>query len=210
MSMLLLSGCGRLTYFFWPFGRIETVPAEFDGLKNHSVAVVIFATENTQYEYPWAALNMSAMISSKLKGAVEGVTTIDPQKVSAYQRNNLHWTEMDKTKLGKALKADFVLYISLVEFSTSEKGYIDTLRGTIDGEIKIYDCSKREDDACVWTGDNIRVQFPPTPLVRTTRNEMGIRSEILRRFSDELVRKFYEYKIDKEELAKEKRDKENQ
>ena len=208
--MLLLGGCGRLSYFFWPFGRTETVPAEFDGLKNHSVAVVIFATENTQYEYPWAVLNMSAMISARLKETVEDVTVINPQKVSAYQRNNLRWTEMDKTKLGKAIKADFVLYISLVEFSTSEKGYIDTLRGTINGEIKIYDCSKREDDACVWTGENIRVQFPKTPVVRTTRNEMGIRSEILRRFSDELTKKFYKYKIDKEELDKEKRDKEDQ
>ena len=210
MLMLLTGGCGRLAYFFWPWGRTTTIPAEFDGLKDHSVAVVVFAGDNTQYEYPLAALNLSAMTSAMLQAKVEGLTTINPQKVNAYQRKNLHWMEMDKTALGKALKADFILYISLVEFSTSEKGYVDTLRGTINGEIKVYDCSKPEDDACVWTCENIRVQFPKTPTVRTARNEAGIRAEILRRFSEKLTKKFYKYKMDKEELDKEKREEEGQ
>ena len=200
MLMMLVGGCGRLSYFFWPWGRTTTIPAEFEGLKNHSVAVVIFAKENTQYEYPWAVMNLSAMTSAMISANVDGVTTISPQKVSAYQRKNLHWAEMDKTKLCKALKADYVLHISLVEFSTSEQGYLDTLRGTVNGEISIYDGSKREDDARIWTCENIRVKFPKAPIVRTPRNEAGIRAEILRKFSDELAKKFYTYKVDSEEL----------
>jgi hypothetical protein len=207
MLMLLVGGCGRLSYFLLPFGHTTTVPAEFEGLKDHSVAVVIFATPNTQYEYPWAVMNMSAMTSSQISQNVKGTTTVSPQIISAYQRKNLHWTEMDKTKLGKALKADYVLYISLVEFSTSEKGYLDTLRGTINAEISLYDSDKRENDARVWTCENIRVKFPKVPVVRTAANEAGISSEILRRFSDELAKKFYTYKIDTEEFDKNKRDK---
>jgi len=201
--MLLTGGCGEMLYFFWPFGRTKTIPAQFDGLKNRSVAVVVFAPESTQFEYTWAVLNLSAMTSARLRAGVKGVTTIDSQKINAYQRKNLHWAEMDRTALGKALKADFVLYISLVEFSTVEEGYVDLLRGRINGEIKVYDCSKSEDSACVWTCENIRVTFPKTATVRTARNEADIHSVIMAKFSEKLARKFYSYKINREDLNKE-------
>jgi len=198
--MLLTGGCGKFIYFFWPFGRTATIPAEFDGLKIRSVAVVVFAPESTQFEYPWAVLNLSAMTSARLRAGVKGLTTVDAQKINAYQRKNLHWAEMDRAALGKALKADFVLYISLVEFSTVEEGYVDLLRGTINGEIKVYDCSKKEDDACVWTCENIRVKFPKTATVRTAKNEADIHSIILVKFSEELAKKFYSYKVNREDL----------
>ena len=201
--MLLTSGCGTVMYFVWPFGRTVTIPAAFDGLKNRSVAVVVFARESTQFEYPWAVMNLSAVTSARLRAGVKGVTTVSAQKITAYQRKNLHWVEMDRTALGKALKADFVLYISLVEFSTVEEGYVDLLRGKINGEVKVYDCSKREADACVWTCDNIRVAFPKTATVRTAKNEADIRSVIMVKFSEKLAKKFYSYKVDREDLDKE-------
>ena len=201
--MLLTSGCGTVMYFIWPFGRTVTIPAEFDGLKNHSVAVVVFARESTQFEYPWAVMNLSAATSSRLRAGVRGVTTVAAQKITAYQCKNLHWVEMDRTALGKALDADFVLYISLVEFSTVEEGYVDLLRGKVNGEVKVYDCSKSEADACVWTCDNIRVAFPKTATVRTVKNEADIRSVILVKFSEKLAKKFYSYKVDREDLDKE-------
>lgn len=200
MLALMTGGCGKLIYFFWPFGRTATVPAEFDGLKNHSVAVVIFAKESTQFEYPWVVLNLSAMTSAKLKAQVQGVRIIAAQKVNAYQQKNRHWAEIDKTALGKALGADFILHVSLVEFSTVEEGYVDLLRGRVNGEIKVYDCSKPEDKAMVWTCDNIRTQFPKTATPRTSQNEAAIHSKILTKFSEELAKKFYSYKVNREDL----------
>lgn len=197
---LLNSGCGTFMYFFWPFGRTVTIPAEFDGLQDHTVAVVVFASESTQFEYPWVVLNLSAMTSSRLRAGVKNVTTVSPQKITAYQRKNLHWAEIDRTALGKALKADFVLYISLVEFSTVEEGYVDLLRGRVNGEVMVYDCSKEEDKACVWKGENIRIEFPKTATVRTPKNESDIHAVIMAKFSEQLAKKFYSYKVDREDL----------
>jgi hypothetical protein len=198
--LLPIGGCGKFIYFFWPFGRTVTIPAEFGGLRSSKVAVVIFAPESTQFEYPWASLNLSAMISSRLRAKVKRLTTVDSQKINAYQRKNLHWAEMDRTALGKSLEADFVLFVSLVEFSTVEEGYVDLLRGRVNGEIKVFDCSKPEQDAMVWTCPNIKVHFPKTPTVRTAKGEANIRSVILMKFSDELTKKFYSYKVNREDL----------
>ena len=82
---------------------------------------------------------------------------------------------------------------------------MDLLRGKINGEIKVYDCSKSEADACVWTCDNIRVAFPKTATVRTVKNEADIRSVIMAKFSEKLARKFYSYKVNREDLNKEDR-----
>jgi len=194
-----MSGCGRLLYFFGPWGRTKTVPAEYSGLRNRSAAVVIFTDEKTQYQYPWVSLNLATMISSKLSRNVRGLTVVDPQKVSAYQRENLRWAEMDRAALGKALDADFVVYVSLVEFSTVEAGYVDLIRGRVNGEAKLYDSSKPEDKACVWSSARgITAAYPKTPTVRTAGNEARVRSMILQLFSDKVARKFYSYKIDRD------------
>lgn len=196
----LTGGCGPMLYFFWPFGRTVTIPAEFDGLEDRTVALVVFAGEATQYEYPRAGLDISAMTSVMLGKNVDGVTTVDPMKVTAYQSKNRNWAEMDRTALGKALEADFVMLISLVEFTTVETGYVDLLRGRINAEVKIFDCSKPEQDAMVWTCLNIRIQFPETPTVRNARNEAEIRTVLMAKFSDELTKKFYSHTVDREDL----------
>jgi len=199
LLVLLMPGCGRFLSVFAP--RTKTVKAEFNGLKHHSVAVVIFTDETTQYQYPWVALNLSALISTRLSEKVRGIRVVDPQKVSAYQRENLRWVELDRTALGKALDADLVLYVSLVEFSTVEAGYVDLLRGRINGEVKLYDSSKPERDACIWFSDrNIRTMYPKTPTVRTGDNETHVRSVILGLFSEQVARNFYSYKIDRDAI----------
>ncbi|MBT3199655.1 MAG: hypothetical protein HN350_07040 [Phycisphaerales bacterium] len=191
MLIMLTSGCGTLMYFFFPAYQTITIEAEFDGLKNKTVAVVVFADENTLFSHATAPLLLSSEISIKLRKSVEGLTAINAQEIAAYQSKNIAWVEMDRTKLGKVLKADFVLHISLVEFSTVEEGYIDSLKGTINGEVKLYDCSLPEDDACVWKGQNIRIQHPKTPTVRTRANEISIHNTIIEKFSDKLAKKFY-------------------
>ncbi len=195
----LTSGCGPMIYFFWPFGHEVTIPAEFDGLENHTVAVVVFAPEGTQYEHPGAPLELSARTSAILREEIEGLAIVDPLKIAAYQSKNLYWAEMDRTALGKALKADFVMFISLVEFSTVEEGYVDLLRGRINGEIKVFDCSKPEAESLAWTCRNIKIEHPKTPTVRTANNAAVIRNIILIKFSDQLARKFYTHKVDRED-----------
>jgi len=191
------SGCGEMMYFFWPFGRTVTIPAEFDGLKDRTTAVVVFASESTLFEYPQVTLNLSSTVSNMLRENVENAKLVDPMKVTAYQTKNMHWANLDRTELGKALKADFVMFISLVEFSTVEEGYVDLLRGRINGEAKVFDCSKPEGESLVWTCPNITIQHPKSPTVRNSRNEAAIRHIVLTKFSDELTKKFYLHKVDR-------------
>ena len=192
----LTSGCRMLrglAYLFSPWPTGTTVQAEFEGLAGHSVAVVVYADENTQYQYPLVQLNLSALIGAELRRNVKGVTVIEPRKVVSYQKQNVHWDEMDRTALGRALGAEYVLSVALIEFSTVEEGYLDLLRGQITGQARLYQTKLPEQQACVWRGKDIRVSFPRTPTARAGNNEGAIRLTVMRMFARELGRKFYKH-----------------
>ena len=190
------SGCRTLrglAYLFSPWPTGTTVRAEFEGLAGHSVAVVVYADENMQYQYPLVQLNLSALIGAELRGNVKGVTVIEPRKVVSYQKRNVHWDEMDRTALGKALGAEYVLSVALIEFATVEEGYLDLLRGRITGQGRLYQTNLPEQQACVWRGKDIRVSFPKTPTARAGNNEGAIRLTVMRMFARRLGQKFYKH-----------------
>jgi len=192
----LTSGCRVfrwIAYVTFPWQPKTTVQAEFDGLAGHSVAVVVYADENTQYQYPLVQLNLSALIGAELRGNVNGVTVLEPRKIVSYQKQNVHWDEMDRTELGKALGAEYVLSVALIEFATVEEGYLDLLRGRITGQGRLYQTNLPEQQACVWRGKDIRVSFPRTPTARAGNNEEAIRLKVMRMFARQLGRKFYKH-----------------
>jgi len=198
----LTSGCGFfkwISYVTFPWQPGKTVRAEFEGLPGHSVAVVVYADENTQYQYPLVQLNLSALIGAELRGNVNGVTVTEPQKVVSYQKQNVHWDEMDRTALGKALGAEYLLSVALIEFATVEEGYLDLLRGRITGQARLYRTNLPEQQACVWRGKDIRVSFPKTPTARAGSNEGTIRLKVMRMFARRLGQKFYKHKKEEAE-----------
>lgn len=195
----LTAGCRGARWFMYvlmPWTGEKSVAAEFTGLKNHSVAVVIYADEGTQYQYPYVQLNLGALIANELVNKVKGVTTTDPLNVISYQRQNVRWDEMDRTAIGKALGAQYVLCVTLVEFATVEKGYLDLIRGRITAEASLYKVDLPERKACLWREKDIRVVFPDRPTARIGNNEEIFRLAAMRRFVRILVRNFYAHKVE--------------
>ncbi|MFW6065793.1 MAG: hypothetical protein ACOC9S_03145, partial [Planctomycetota bacterium] len=112
-------GCnvlGYLGYLMAPPERKVTVPADYENLPGHSVAVVVFADHAVQFEYPALRLELGSVITGELREKVEDVTVVDPRRVVRYQDQNLYWDSMDKTKLGEKLGADYVLLVSVIDF----------------------------------------------------------------------------------------------
>ena len=129
-----LTGCGPAGYLTWLFlGDAKTVevPADFEGLPERRVAIVVYTDMGVQYEYSHARLGLSMAIGSELKKHVDGVTFVDPQRVVTYQDENVHWESMDRAKLGQILGADYVLYVALDEYTMREPGSINLFRGRI-------------------------------------------------------------------------------
>jgi len=200
--LLVTTGCskvGYLLYLIAPGEQTVKVPAEFDGLPGGSVAIVIYADQSTQYEYPYVRLELSSLIASEMKKNVKDVSIIDPRRVVKYQDDNINWEAFDRTEIGKAFKADYVLYISLVEYTTREPGSFNLFRGRIKGEVGVYKTSLPERQARVYRGDDVNVIYPEqAPIGQLGEDDSAVRYQAQKIFAEKLVKKFYEHEVPKD------------
>ena len=201
--MMVGGGCqqlGYLGYLVAPEPPTKEVDAEFKGLDNHRVAIVIFADQRTQYEYPFARLTLASVIKAELSKRLKAVSVVDPARVCRYQEEHINWESLEKTELGKALGADFVFQVNLMEYTTREPGSVDLFRGRITGQNSLYQVSLNESDARVWRSENITIVFPQNaPAGIPAGDDMTIRQATEQQYAETLVKKFYKHKAPKEE-----------
>lgn len=198
-----LGGCNMLAYplyLFAPAVKTKPVEPEFAGLDKKTVAVVIFADASTLYEYPYARWELSSALAAQFKEHLKTTTVVDPRRVIRYQDDNIEWDTLNRTDLGKAFQADYVLYISLIEYATREHGAVNLFRGRITAEVSLYDTAKPERDARVWRGKDIRVVYPEhAPTGQVGQDDTQIRYTAHTLFADQLAKKFYKHEIPLEE-----------
>lgn len=196
---LVVGGCnalGYLGYLVAPDNSERTVEPEFKDLPGTKVAVVVFADQNVLYEYQSVPFEIASGIGYELSKNVQKVQIVDSQRVLKYQAENLEWDSQDRTAIGKALGADYVLHVSLVEFTTSEPGSINLYRGRVTAEVKLYKVSMPEREACVKSWENIRVSFPEQEVVgQMNEDDRGIRLATEKVFADVIAKKFYKHKV---------------
>lgn len=199
-----IAGCNHAAYWlhaFAPPPPMKTVNAECDQLSGKSVAIVIYADQSVQYEYPTARIELSASLSEELKKHIDDVAVVGWRRIIKYQDSNAEWASMDKAKLGKLFNADFVLYISLVEFALREPGSLNLYQGRITADVSLYQTSAPPSRYCIWRGDDIRVVHPQNShgeLLETNRQIQELSYKTVMAFATELGRKFYKHKVPKE------------
>lgn len=197
-----LLGCGELSYLGYllaPGERTVKVPPEFDGLASQSVAILIYTDVAVQYDYPYARLGLSMALTSELKKRIEGIKVIPPERVVTYQDQNVHWESMDRSRLGRAFDVDYLLYVVLDEYTMREPGSVNLFRGRIRAHANLYETSKPENEACVWTGEEFSVIYPQhAPTGQPGQDDSRIRYETEKRFAELLAKRFYEHEVPKE------------
>lgn len=200
-TSLAAAGCnvlGYLGYLVAPDRKV-TRKAEYTGLRNRNVAVVIYADPERLYNFDTVPYELGMAVNYELVQRVDGAKVIDPAVVIRYQRENLHWDSMPLPELGAALGADDVLYISLTDFRTREPGSAHLARGRIDAQVSIWKVVPDPDsDGCVWRKESVRVVFPkdaPAGLSSPFEDQF-LRTQTEQLFAQRLVQYFYDHKID--------------
>ena len=171
------------------------VKAAFKGLSGKTVAVVVYTDLRTQYEYPDLNLTLSSAICGLLEKNVKKIKLISANRVVRYQDENIYWAEMDKTELGKALGADYLIYVPLEEFATRVPDSSYLYRGRATCEASVYDMSKPPREARVCKFEKIRVLYPEhEPSGMLNENDRQIRAKTEGLLAERVAWKFYDHK----------------
>lgn len=203
--LLAAAGCdsGSMGYILSrlaPRPKAKTVPAEYASLPGHRVAVVVHTEPAMEYEYPGVRVGLASMITSQFRANVKGAAVVDAREVAQYQDENLRWDEMDRGELGRKLQCDYLLYISLVEYSMREPGSVGLFRGRITAEVSVFDSAQPERNGRVWRGKDITVVYPPGGSPNNLSEDgRTVRRKAEDMFVDIVVKNFYSHKVQPEE-----------
>ncbi len=203
-SAPFVAGCDAgnwLMYVFAPPIPMKTIEAEFGDLPGKTVAVVIFAGPEIQLDYNMAQLELTDEVSAELRRNVSNVKVVDARRVIRYQAENPRWDATPPEKLCKVFGSDYVMLISLMEFSTREPGSIHLARGRITAEVNLYKAerSSASDENPVWrTGPLYIIHPEESPLGIPIENDWAVRIPTEKLFATKLVKKFYKHKVPKD------------
>jgi hypothetical protein len=193
-----LGGCTGIKYVLAnlaPEMPGPKVPAQYEGLKGRTVAVVVYADMNMRFDYPTVREEVGGAINRELTAELKDTHTIDAQQVARYQDVHPGWRSEPLPEVGKKLGADSVLYISLSEFATQERGSLSLPKGRISGQVSVWDALplKEGEDSCRWRQDSASVTMQPPP--GTWMDRQRLRQVTQEAFAQQVVRYFHSYRL---------------
>ena len=199
LAASVAGGCNMLAYPLYlisPGESKATKKAEFAGLAGKTVAIMVYADMETQFEYPSAKLELTMLVGQEILKQVKDAKVIDPHRTVVYQEEDIHWDAKPRPELAKLFKADYVLYIALSEFTTHEAGSMNLARGRINAQASLWAAQPPPGgETGVWRKSSISILWPKDqPAGILTGNDDSVRMMIEKLFAEELVRYFYDHK----------------
>jgi len=200
-----LGGCNVAGYVADVAGGGETpvtVTAEYTGLANQSVAVLVSADMGILYRVPQAQLEITAAVNRELAGNVPGITVAEAREIVAFQTRNIYWDSATPAELAQRLNVTRLLRIDLEEYRLHEPGNTILYRGVISGRVSVMEADgARPDDAVYST--LVSAAYPPdNPHGVPDADPLTIRKGVLDRFARRVGWKFHDHQELRSELGR--------
>jgi hypothetical protein len=184
LPLSALSGCQLMGFQEEVSGH--AVDAQYKGLPNKSLAIVIYADQSTTNEFPATREELSAFVSNKLRENLATTKLLDYHEVMNWQDETINWFGLTEKQIGTHFGVDRVLYIEVLDYSVAQKGGVGDLQGHLRANCKVYETDTPGNDAA-WSSV-LDVSFPEDhPIDPTQVPPDAVRSRTLDKFSDVLV-----------------------
>jgi hypothetical protein len=172
------------------------MPAEFDRLGGERVAVLVWAGQDTLFDYPHVRLEVGAYTGDKIRARVEECDVVDQRQVEEFLERNPE-AAVDPVMVGEQFEADMVVYIELRRFQMRDPSAPDLLRAHVDGSVTVYDLSAEADEIGRFPLNPVAVVYPENqPLLMSTRAAQQVRRSVYELFSERVAWKFHEHQVD--------------
>jgi hypothetical protein len=188
----MLAGCG-----FNPKPQVihgSVYASEFGGLKNHSVAIVIYTEPATLYEFPRAREEISNFVATQMRLELPTTQVLSYLDVIDWQNSTMNWFGLTERDIGRHFSVDKVLFIEVLDYSTKRPVGWSDMQGRLRAKCKIVDCTAGAPEGASpgvspaeWSGTIDTVWPTGGPLDPTQINEDAVRLRTLEIFSQTLV-----------------------
>ena len=193
LTVAAISGCTYLIPLFMIGEHKRTVPAEYDGLRNSRTVVLVWAGQETLFDYPYVRLELATFISDKLRSEVEGIELVEPARVEDHIERTLA-TAFDPVEVGRHFQADKVIYLELLEMRMRRPETPTLLQGTISASVAVFDTGADVDNPQRFELATVTTTYPERQPVLNNRGAAElVRQQTYVNFAERTARKFYAY-----------------
>ncbi len=194
VSVAILAGASGCNWFV-PMAvasqaPTEKVPAEFDKLPGSKAVVLVWADQDTLFDYPKVRLELGAYIGDYLKTRVKDVRLISPQQVEEYLERQGS-SAQDPEAAGQYFSADKVIHVTLLEFSMRDREMAHFYRGRVRASVAVYDLKDKSGTTQRYTLSDAAVVYPEKdPVGFDATAAQVVRQKTYEAFADAVGRKF--------------------
>lgn len=193
LTVVTLSGCTYLIPLFMIGEHKQTIPAEYDGLRNSRTMVLVWAGQETLFDYPYVRLELATYIADKLRGEVEGIELVEPARVEDHIQRTLA-TAFDPAEVGRRFHADKVIYLELLEMRMRRPETPTLLQGTISASVAVFDIQADVDDPQRFELATVTATYPERQPILNNRGAAElVRQQTYINFAERTAQKFYAY-----------------
>jgi hypothetical protein len=176
--------------------KIEVL-AEYEGLENKTVAVVVHADAATLYEYPNVTLDAAGNIAFRIQENVRGVSVLAPATVIQWQYQTPAWTTLPYGQIAEELGVDRVVVVDIYEFRLNPPGNQYLWEGAAAANVGIVERDGVDPDSFAATFD-VRTAFPTQiGLTRDSLSGQAVLTGLLTRFVQKSAWLFFTHLEDK-------------
>jgi len=190
----LMGGC-EIVAFVAPREHTYDVDAQYRGLDNQRVAVIVAADEYTLYRFPKATAYTTKMITKQIVTDVPGVTVADPRQILDYQSRNPHWISYRYSEIMEQLSVDRLVIVDLTEYRTHEPGNSHVWRGVMSGNVAVVEADGADPDDFAVSFD-VNVQYPEEGAVGLLDSDnQTMEVGMLQLFARDASRIFHDHQV---------------
>ena len=176
--------------------KIEVL-AEYEGLENKSVAVIVHADAATLYEFPTVAQTVSGNVAFRIQQNVRGVSILPPAAVAQWQYQTPAWSTLPYGQIAEDLNVDRVVLIDMYEYRLNPPGNMYLWEGVAAANVGVIERNGLDPDSFAATFD-VRVRFPNQEgLGRESASSSDIQTGVLTKFVQKCAWLFYTHIEDK-------------
>lgn len=170
-----------------------TYPADYEGLDNHSYAVVVSVDRVVEADNPGITARLTQLIDESLSANTRSTAHIPAGRMLAKLYAEPSWRALPRGELGEKLGVDRLVFIEVVEYRLHEPGNRYIWDGLASGLVEVYEIDSALPDDPMY-GATISVSFPDRKgLLEEEIPGAAVTSELSRRFAERVSWLFYEH-----------------
>lgn len=176
------------------YQKVDDVLAEYTGLQDHKVAVIVDADMATLVQFPTLVRSITHGVSARIAQYVPGAQVVDPDYVLRWQYQTLQWNALSYSAMAEAMGVERLVYIDVYEYRLHPPGNRWLWEGVCAAGVLVIEADGLAPDAPVESWE-MSAEFPRVEGV--TREEAGaaqIEYGVLHEFIKHTVWLFHDHK----------------